>query len=87
MHGQPNIKINLCERLTIKSYTLYTKLVTTLLKIQFSLHFQLSLHLQVEWFKNYIGRWLFHVKVFMSHNYISYKAYVCDNIEQIFLKG
>lgn len=79
--------IYLCERLTIKSYTMYTKLVTAHLKIQFSLYFLCSLHLQVEGFKKYMGSWLFHLKVLISYNYISHTAYVCDNTEQIFLKG
>jgi hypothetical protein len=51
--------INFCEKLAIKRYMIYTKLVTAHLKIQFSLYFLHSLHLQVEWFKNYMGRFTY----------------------------
>jgi hypothetical protein len=40
--------INLCERLAIRSYKIYTKLLTAHLKIHFSLYFLHSSHLQVQ---------------------------------------
>lgn len=70
-----------------KLYPTYHVSNSTYKNTFFFFYFLHGLHLQVEWFKSYMGRWLLHVKVSMPHNYISHKAYVYDNIEQIFLKG